>query len=674
MRTAILFLICISASFISANSKKTFIEMPAIFSDNMVLQQKTNAPFWGKAMPGKSVLISASWGRTVEAKVQDDSLWSAKIQTPKAGGPYKVNIKIGDSSFTFKNILIGEVWLCAGQSNMEMPLEGWPPKDTIWGAQNEIKNGSNLNINFFTVERAYSDKPNFTCNGKWVASSPEAAAKFSATGFFFGKKLSEELKIPIGLIQSSWGGTAVESWMSKKYLGFVDEYKELVNKLKNSGEEIKQLNDWLDRFPIIDMSVNENPYKWETLDFNDADCSSSSFNDEKWMKMNLPGLWETTNVGNFDGTIWFRKKIEIPKSWLNKELVVELGPIDDMDITYVNGEKIGEHQMDGAWDKERVYTVPKELVTDSILLFTIRVIDNQGGGGLYGDNEKLNIHLKDSAEKISLCGEWKYLPVAEYRKSKFYVFGAAGEKYSSRPPIAIDLSAFTPTALYNAMISPLIPYSIKGAIWYQGESNAWKPDLYQTLFTKMIEGWRADWKQGNFPFYYAQIAPYKYDDKTESQRLREQQLFSLSVPNTGMAVTLDIGNPENVHPGNKKDIGERLAFWALAKDYNKKIVYSGPVYKSQKIDRNKIILSFEHVGTGLIVKENNNTSNFLIAGDDMIFKSADVKVDGKKIVVSSSEINEPVAVRYAWSNTPDATLFNKENLPASSFRTDTWEK
>lgn len=651
---------------------KLFVEMPAIFSDNMVLQQKSKAPFWGKATPGETVLIQAGWGQTAKAKVQNDSLWNTKIQTLKAGGPYQIKIKIGDSSFTFKNVLIGEVWVCSGQSNMEMPMEGWLPKDTIIGAQNEIKNGQNFNIRFFTVTQAYSDKPKFNCSGEWLPSSPEAVAKFSATGFFFGKKLAEELKVPIGLINTSWGGTTVESWMSKKYLGFVDEYKELLKKIDDSGAEIKKLYDWLERFPVIDMSGKDNLSKWEGLNFNDDDCSSPLFDDSKWKNMTLPTLWETTELGNFDGAVWFRKKVEIPKSWLHKELVVELGPIDDMDGTFINGIRVGAYETGGQWQTERIYNVPKELVSDSIITIAVRVIDNQGGGGIYGDKEKLNIHLKDGNEKISLSGEWKYLPVAEYRSGKFFVFGSAQGEYFTRPIIAIDLSAYTPTTLYNAMIAPLIPYSIKGAIWYHGESNTDKPDLYKTLFPKMIENWRADWKEGSFPFYFVQIAPFKYDEKTQSQRLREAQFFSLSVPNTGMAVTLDIGNPDNVHPGNKKDVGERLAFWALAKNYHKKVFYSGPLYKSQKISTDKIILSFEQADGGLFIQENKSGSNFLIAGEDRQFKEANVTVEGKKLVLSNPEINKPVAVRYAWSNTAEATLFNKKNLPASSFRTDDW--
>jgi len=674
MKNAVLFFLLILSNAALCGNSKSYFEMPAIFSNNMVLQQKMKAPFWGKALPGSDVTIKASWGKTASTKAGNDSLWFTKIQTPKAGGPYQIKITVADSTFSFSNVLIGEVWLCSGQSNMEMPMEGWPPKDTIFGAQNEIKNGNDFNLRFFTVQRDYADKPKFTCNGEWLVSSPEAVAKFSATAFYFGRNLAEALKIPIGLIHTSWGGTAVESWMSKKYLGYIDEYKELVNKIDNSSAERKKLYDWLAQFPVIDMNAKSRLNKWTGLTFNDAECALPVFDDSKWKVMKLPGLWEESELGNFDGTVWFRKKIEIPGSWLHKELVVELGPIDDMDITFINGIKIGEHEADDSWDKERIYRLSAEKVTDTILTIAVRVVDNQGGGGLYGDKEKLNIHLNNSNEKISLAGEWKYLPVAEYRSGQFFVYGAAGEKYFQRPQIAVDFNANMPTALYNAMIAPLIPYSIKGAIWYQGESNAWKPGLYHSLFSSMITGWRNDWNEGAFPFYFVQIAPFNYGDNIESQRLREAQMQTLSVPNTGMAVTLDIGNPVNVHPGNKADVGGRLAAWALAKDYHKKVFYSGPLYKSKKIVNDKIILSFDYADGGLVIKENNNGAKFLLAGEDKVFKPANVKNDGKNLVLSSPEIQQPVSVRYAWDNTSGAILFNKKNFPASSFRTDDWNK
>jgi sialate O-acetylesterase len=654
-------------------SQGKFIKMPPLFTDNMVLQQKTSVNFWGKANPGEQVIIKSSYGQTAKTIVPGDSLWNAKLKTPKAGGPYEITIRIGDSTITYKNVMVGEVWLCSGQSNMEMPLSGFSAKDTIAGASEEIRNAANPNIRYFSVVRAYSNQPEFDCNGSWVESSPETAAKFSATAYFFGKKLYEDLKVPIGLINSSWGGTPVESWTSRKYLANVEEFKSVLKKIDESGSDFKKAKQWLEQYPVIDVSMKSNEHKWEGLDFNDAQCALPDYDDSRWPEMKLPALFETV-LGNLDGTVWFRKKIEIPSTWLNKDLVVELGPIDDMDITYFNGEKIGAIESEGNWQTERIYSVPKELVKDTNVTIAVRVVDNQGGGGLYGEKEKLKIHLKDSSENISLAGDWKYLPVAEYVNSKFYVFGPKDEVYFTKPKLSIDISAYTPTTLYNGMIAPLLPYSIKGVIWYQGEANTGNPEAYKTLFPLMIKNWREDWKEGNFPFYYVQIAPYEYGQQTPSEKLREAQLFSLSVPKTGMAVTMDIGNPANIHPADKKDVGERLAFWALTKDYHKNYVYSGPIYKSMKIKNGKIILSFDYMDGGLVIKDKNGENNFSIAGEDKVFKKANVKIEGNKLIIDNPEITKPIAVRYAWSNIAEGTLFNKKGLPASSFRTDNWEK
>jgi len=659
--------IMVSNNTISKSNIK--IEIPSIFSDNMVLQQNSDCSFWGKAEPNLQINIEASWGENSNTTVKDDGRWLTKLKTPTAGGPFEINIQVGDSLIIYKNVLIGEVWLCSGQSNMEMPLQGWPPNDLILNSEVEITKADYPEIRFFTVPRAYSNEKEFNINGKWEECSPLTAPGFSATAYFFGKKLYEELKIPIGLIHSSWGGTPVESWMSDKYLENVDEYKTVINEIKNSSVEIQKYKEWLYTHPVIDIK-NPSEDRWENLDFNDQKCLSIDFDDSQWKEMNLPTLWENTEVGNFDGGIWFRKNIAIPTSWANKDLVIELGPIDDMDRTYINGILIGAHEREGFWNTNRIYQIPKEVVKSNKVIIAIRVVDNQGGGGLFGAKEQLKIYPAGNNDSISLSGNWKYLPVAEYIGQKFFTFGIENREYYSKPALKINLSANTPTTLYNSMINPLIPYSIKGAIWYQGESNTGNPELYSIIFPLMIKNWRDDWKN-DFSFYYAQIAPYNYGDSTHSERLRESQFKTLSVPNTGMVVTLDISNPNNIHPANKTEVGERLASWALAKDYSRDVPFSGPLYKSMKVDGDKIILSFDY-SDGLILKELNGGNNFMIAGDDKNFIKALVEIEENNLIVFNPEIKNPVAVRYAWSNISEGTLFNEAGLPASSFRTDNW--
>ncbi|MGE5804377.1 MAG: sialate O-acetylesterase [Ignavibacteria bacterium] len=653
---------------------ESFIKMPSIFSDNMVLQQKSEVPFWGKAGPGDEVIITSSWGNASKTFSINDSSWMVKIKTPEAGGPYQITVQSGNSKIIYENVLIGEVWLCSGQSNMELHLEGEPPLIPITNSADEIQNADNSFIRFFTVQRNISVEREFNCSGEWKECNSFTASEFSATAYFFGKKLYEELKVPIGLISSAWGGTPIQGWTSEKYLREAGRFDSVLNKLNSSkGEIITQMN-WIKNNPVIDVSKTDQKNRWQNLDFNDLECSKSNYNDNNWRSMKLPVLWENTEAGNFDGAVWFRNKIQIPEKWRDNDLILELGPIDDVDRTYVNGELVGKTEDEEQWQKDRIYSIPKETFKDCILTIAVRVIDYGGGGGLYGDTSKLKIYTSENNEGISLAGEWKYLPVAEYMYMKFYIYGSKEEKYFSRQKTSFEISAnTTPTLLYNAMIVPLIPYTIKGAIWYQGESNTDEPKLYRKLLPLMIKNWREEWNQNEFPFYFVQIAPYDYGGEIKSELLRESQLMALSTPNTGMAVTLDIGELDNIHPADKKDVGERLALWALAKDYNKKFFYSGPLYKSMKIDGDKIILSFDYAYGGLVLKEDNSEKNFFIAGEDKKFIIPDVKVDGKQLIINSPQIKNPVAVRYAWSNTAKATLFNSEGLPASSFRTDDWE-
>lgn len=663
-------LLLLAISTVICQTEISKLKLPAIFSDNMVLQQKNEAAVWGSAEVNQKVTVTASWGKSVSVNANSDGTWSTKIKTPKAGGPFEVIVSSGNEKIIFKNVLIGEVWLCSGQSNMEMPLAGWPPADTIHGATKEIPAANYPNLRLFTVKRAVSSAPEKDCIGNWSVCTPEMASTFSATAFFFGKKLMEELKIPIGLIHSSWGGTPAEAWTSGKDLSSLPLYKDLMEKFANSKQEYERLFSWLNQLPQINLSQDTSTI-WGKLDFKDSECSKINYDDSKWPEINMPGSWDIIGLGNFDGTLWFRKQIEIPETWLNKDLILSLGPIDDMDATYVNGVKVGGFEEEGYWQAERNYVIPAELTKEKNLTIAVRVIDNQGGGGMYGSADKFLLHLKGTAESISIGGTWKYLPVAEYRDTKFYVYEPTNLEFANRPKVSVEVSAFSPTTLYNAMVSPLIPYNLRGAIWYQGESNTGDAEFYKKVFPIMINNWRSDWKN-QFSFYYTQIAPFNYGEETSSQLLREAQLLSLSVPKTGMAVTLDIGNVDNIHPGNKKDVGERLARWALAKDYGKKVVVSGPVYKSAKVANGKMILSFDYADQ-LEIKLRDGKNNFVIAGDDKLFTEAIVEIKGKTLIVSSPNVKEPKAVRYCWSDITEGTLFNGVGLPASSFRTDDWK-
>jgi sialate O-acetylesterase len=656
-----------------ADGQAKLFNLAPLFANNMVVERESSVPVWGHGIPGSEVQVRASWGDSTEAITQPDSSWMLKLRTPRAGGPYTLTVTHDDTSMTISNVLVGEVWLCSGQSNMEMPLTGWPPADTVLSSADEITHATYPQLRLCTIRRAFSAVPEATCNASWVECSPASVPGFSATAFFFGKRLHEVLGVPVGVIQAAWGGTAVESWISARCLSRLPEFSATLQSLKECANGRRQIMEWLGKFRTIDMQGRSGENRWREFSCGDSDCAVRSYDDSSWRVMRLPTVWERTEVGNLDGIVWFRKSVVIPAPWVGKNLALELGPVDDIDVTYVNGVKVGSHEAEGQWNVKRIYQVPGSVIDSTILQISVRVIDYQGGGGIYGDSTFMMLHPEQSGDTISIAGDWKYLPIAQLMENVVYVFGSRGNQYEQRPRFPLDLSANTPTTLYNGMIAPLVPFSIRGAIWYQGESNTERPQQYHLLFPLLIENWRSDFGAEELPFYFVQIAPFDYGTVTQSQYLREAQGAALSTENTGMVVTLDIGNPGNIHPANKKEVGQRLALWALAKTYGLSVVYSGPIYKSNKKRKAKIELTFDHAEKGLVVKKGATGNSFQIAGPDRVFKSAVVTVRGKTLLVSSPEIPHPVAVRYAFSNTPEATLFNSAGLPAASFRTDDWE-
>ena len=411
------------------------VELPAIFGDNMVMQQKTENPIWGKASAGESIEISSSWGEKAIVKAQTNGKWLTKIKTPEAGGPFELKVRGRDTTITFENVLIGEVWLCSGQSNMEMPLMGWPPKDTIKNSAEEIKNANYPEIRLFTVSKAVSVESREDCNGSWEVCTPETAKNFSATAYFFGSELYKELETPIGLIHSSWGGTPAESWVSPQYIGRVDDYADFAANIDKLLSLDSEYNKWLSAHPVINPE-GEEELAGKGVSFSDANCASPDFDDSSWKEMNLPVLWENTELGVFDGVVWFRKKVDIPQTWKGGDLILELGPIDDIDITYFNGAGVGGYESMGFWQTERKYKIPSKLVKEGKNVIAVRVIDLQGGGGIYGEAGQMKVYpVKGKDVKpIKLSGLWKYLPVAQYRNGKFYVFGVEENDYYTTKP------------------------------------------------------------------------------------------------------------------------------------------------------------------------------------------------------------------------------------------------
>ncbi|NOR75418.1 MAG: 9-O-acetylesterase [Draconibacterium sp.] len=616
----------------------------------MVLQQKQDIPIWGKAEPGGEVIITLN-EQQKKAIVDENGKWKVTISPVPTGGPYELVIS-GEETHTISNVMVGEVWICSGQSNMQMPVNnGW---GKVNNPEKEVAEANYPNIRLLHVERITSTLPVDAIKSKgWEECSPATISEFSATAYFFGRHLHKNIDIPIGLIHTSWGGTVAEAWTSGEVLKTLPDFKEAVHTIETDTTILEDaLKEYKMKLKIREKQITEDgdgfsngKYIWNNPQMNLSD----------WQEMILPTLWENAGHKNLDGAVWFRKNINIPESMSGKDLWLHLGPINDDDITWFNGVKVGTTK--GVFEK-RKYKIPGTLVKAGINNISIRVFDLGNSGGLYGKPSQLKL-VSDNGTTIPLAGAWKY---------------KIGLNVNPVPQSPEDPNR--PTVLYNAMIHPLLQFPIRGAIWYQGESNAGRAAQYRTLFPTMIKDWRSKWNQGDFPFLFVQLANYM-EHESEPQEsdwaeLREAQTMALELPNTGMAVTIDIGDAQDIHPRNKQDVGKRLALNALAKVYRQDIPYSGPMYKAMKIEGNKIRIQFTNANKGLKINESNQLTGFAIAGADKKLVWADAKIEGDDVVVWNTKITNPIAVRYAWANNPICNLYNGVQLPASPFRTDSW--
>ena len=632
-----------------SNKPATKIKVPILFSDNMVLQRDKDIPVWGTADPGGEVFVEIA-GQQKSTEVSKDGKWRIDFHAMPAGGPYDLIIS-GKETITYKNVLVGEVWLCSGQSNMEM---------TVTSCNNyieELAKADYPNIRLFQVKRTTSNQPLDTMNGDgWEVCSSKTIANFSSVAYFFGRKLYKELGVPIGLINSSWGGTPAESWASAEALKVMPDFRDEVEMIESTLSEHKlSAQDYEVKIKLRDKKTITGDAGFDNGQpiWNNPELDLTG-----WKTMNLPTRWENAGYPNLDGIMWFRKEINLPASMAGTNLVLYLGPANDIDITWFNGIKIG-----GLSDANilREYKIPKSLVKPGKNVVVVSVQDIGFSGGIWGKADQMFIKSSNGIS-ISIAGEW-------LSKIGFDTNILGPKPHSPNDPNR-------PTVLFNSMLHPLVPFAIQGAIWYQGESNASRAYQYQTLFPIMINDWRNQWNQGDFPFLFVQLANFmelqtapKDDDWAE---LREAQLKTLSLSNTGMAVTIDIGDADDIHPKNKQEVGRRLALNALNLAYNQEIEYSGPIYKTKTIEGNRIRITFDHSDSGLTTKENQELKGFAIAGSDRIFRWAQAKIDGNSILVWNDKIETPVAVRYAWAANPICNLYNGTDLPASPFRTDTW--
>ncbi|HEY0056073.1 MAG TPA: sialate O-acetylesterase [Pedobacter sp.] len=631
--------------FISANANVT---MPGIFGSNMVLQRNKPIPVWGWAKANETITVSLNKQKKT-VKADKNGNWVIKLAPENAGGPFSLTIK-GNNTIAYTNVLIGEVWVCSGQSNMEWSLS------VSNNAEQEIADANYPQIRHFTVAKAASSIPlKDVKGGSWEIAESKNAGRFSAVGYFFGRKLYQELKVPIGLINTSWGGTHVETWTSREAFQGSDEFKSMI-------ASVPLVNiDSLTKIKSAKLKVDMQKWQTDLLPKNLLSTwNKPAFDDSKWSKLNAPELWESQGLNGVDGVLLFRKSFTVDADKAGSHAVIELAKIDDNDITYINGVKVGA--TDG-YNITRKYIVPAGTLKSGMNVISVRITDNGGGGGFHGDSP-MQITIGDKVQ--SLAGEWRY---------KFELIN----DYVS----ALNLNPNEyPSLLYNAMLHPIIPYAIQGAIWYQGESNAGRAWQYRKAFPLMITDWRKQWKQGDFPFYFVQLASFDAGGSTNKNsgyqwaELREAQTLTLSLPNTGMAVTSDVGEAKDIHPRNKQDVGLRLALAALSNTYKKNIVGSGPMYQSMKTEGNKVTISFSNIGSGLMTKDKYGyLKGFEISGPDQKYCYAKAYIKGDKVIVYSDDVPAPVAVRFGWfDEISDNNLFNKEGLPAVPFRTDNWER
>lgn len=619
------------------------VVLPKIFANNMVLQRNTPIPVWGTAKANEKIEIRFN-KQIKKTKADKNGKWTIRLDKETAGGPYILTIK-GKNTVQIKNVLVGEVWLCTGQSNME-----WSVAQSN-DAKKEMASANNPMIRHIKIDKEVNSLPQNSVNSNksWQVCDSTTVGDFTAIGYFFAKNLYNELKIPIGLINASWGGTNIETWISREGFESSDEFKEMI-----AGMPKVNLDS------LSKLKVKGFDKRIEALQggkINPAAASAykeSGFDDSKWPELNTPQLWEEQSLGEFDGVVWLRKSITLSADDSKKPAVLELAKIDDDDITYVNGVKVGSMER---WDANRKYVIPAGILKEGTNVIAVRVVDNGGGGGIYGDSADLKLTLGSTI--IPLSGKWK--------------FQVESIKTSTN-------ENSLPSLCYNAMINPLIPYAFKGVLWYQGESNAGRSYQYRKAFPLMINDWRQKMNQGDFPFYFAQLATFVTGGNSNEgcgwAELREAQTLALSLPNTGMVVTTDlVTDPRDIHPTNKQDVGKRLAAIAFNEVYNKKMVCAGPTFKTMDIKDNQVIVTFENIGTGLSTPDKYGyIKGFEIAGKDQIFHYANAFIKDNKIILSSENVENPIAIHFSWiGNATESNLFNKEGFPAVPFRTDQWK-
>ena len=628
----------------------------SLFTDGMVLQRDIEAPVWGWSTPGDRIAITFDGQSAGKAAVAGgDGRWITRIGPFKAGGPHTLTVTGGSQSVELLNVLCGDVWLCSGQSNMNWPVR------LCDNAEDEVKAANYLQIRSFTVGFYPSLVPmKVTQPAQWEICSPGFAKNFTGVGYFFAREIHQTQKIPIGIIHSSVGATYAEAWVSRDALqqrmpyDFIDrlaEVEQAAGKVAEPYDYFDSVQNWL---ATLDPQSARQKY-----------ASDPPLDTTDWLDMIVPGPWEEAGLSDFDGLVWFRRAIDVPADWAGKDLLLQLSVINDIDVTWFNGTLVSCRQTGGT----RNYKLDARLVKPGKNLLTVAILNREGPGGFCSAPRNMALRqVADANKVVRIHGTWNAKP-------------ATAIKDIAVPfPVPKVGHYKTITGMYNGMIAPLIPFAIKGTLWYQGESNGPRWLEYRRLLPTLIADWRMRFDVGEFSFLIVSLANNNARQTQPVEpgwaEIRESQWRTVrKVPNTGLAMTIDTSDGSNIHPRNKQEVGRRLALVARNKVYGEKdLIYSGPEFTEMQTEapkHDRIRLYFRHLGGGLMIRPGDRKlAGFAIAGPDKEFVWGHAVIDGDTIVVSSPDIATPKHVRYRWAWNPIGNLYNKAGLPAITFRTD----
>ena len=674
------------------------VTLPGWMTSNMVLQQRTKVHLHATAKKGATVKITASWDKQTTKVIADNTTGAFEfdLDVPAAGGPYTLTFDDG-KKLLLENVMSGEVWFCSGQSNMEMPVKGWGQVNDF---EREVAEANHPLIRLFQVDKVVAHTPQTKVpvghTKGWAVCSPKMVEEFSAAAYFFAREVTEKLGIAVGVVNSSWGGTPAESWVSLDELQGVMGFQDHAKRLFATGFDEDKINqlyqteraEWMKAAYTGDKGLKDG-------NIDDATWAAADLSDADWNTMAQPVTWSKTDaLKNFDGIVWMRREVDIPAALAGKDLKLELGAIDDEDITYWNGQRIG---MTAGWNVNRSYTVAGKLVKAGRNVLTIRVNDTGGDGGFFKDDKDFNA----SADKttVSLAGNWKW-------KESLKAADITHPKDMTEP--AAPNNSWYPAGLYNSMVAPFLSMPIRGFLWYQGCSNVGRAVQYESLFQTLILDWQARFNKNSevapypkpqpegprrfyqynskaIPFYFVQIANYLQRKDLQPlsgwAAIREAQRKTLRLDGVGMAVNIDIGMANDIHPKNKQEVGRRLALLALNRTYGKEEPCAAPEFRQMSVVDGKALLMFMPTYGSDMLAENTDIKGFSIAGPDHVwhvakayYKQNDNNLRfGWPVVVESPEVPHPVAVRYAWADNPECNLKTVSGLPVGPFRTDDWD-